>query len=398
MNKKISLGAAISLMALTAAAAITLTAFFVMNALNVSITDFSQRSAMFKKLADVDATVRSKYIGNIDETELMDSTIEGYVNGINDKYGAYLDAEDFQKIQLSNEGKSIGIGINVVKDEDGYIKVVSVIKDSPAEQAGLKVNDLIVAVDGKDVKTTGYAESINLLRGSEGTTAQVTVMRGEQTLNYSILRRKFSVSTVSSKVIGNLGYIKITEFDKSTADEFSQQVDDLIKNQGVKGLIFDVRNNPGGLLETVEAMIDKLVPEGPVVRAKYKDGNIKVLYNSDANEVDLPMAVLTNQNSASAAELFTAALKDYGKAVSVGTKTYGKGTMQELCQLSDGTALDLSVAYFYPPKSDNFEGKGVSPDIPVELSEEKQRNFYSLDESDDDQLQSAISYIEMQIQ
>lgn len=397
MNKKISLGAAISLIALTAAVAITLTAFFVMNALNVSISDFSQRAAMFKKLSDVDATVRAKYIGTIDETALVDSTIEGYIKGINDKYGTYLNAEDYRKIQLSNEGKSIGIGINAVKSSEGYIKVVSVIKDSPAEKAGVKVNDLITAIGGKDVKSTGYAESINLLKGSEGTTAEFTVKRGDRTLSFAIVRKKFSVSTVTSKRIGNLGYIKITEFDSKTADEFSAQVDDLI-SQGVKGLIFDVRNNPGGLLKSVEAMIDKIVPEGPVVRAKYKDGAMQVLYTSDANEINLPMAVLTNENSASAAELFTAALKDYGKAKSVGTKTYGKGTMQNFYQLSDGTALSLSVAYFYPPKSDNFEGKGVAPDIPVELSEEKQQNFYSLDESDDDQLQAAISYIEMQIQ
>lgn len=397
MNKKISLGAAISLMALTAAVAITLTAFFVMHSLNVSISDFSQRSAMFKKLADVDATVRTKYVGSIDETDLTDSTIEGYVEGLNDKYGCYLDADDYKNIQLSNEGRSIGIGINAIKSADGYIKVVSVIKDSPAEKAGVKVNDIIIAIGDNDVKTTGYADSINLLKGREGTTAEFTVKRNDKTLSFSIVRKKFSVSTVTSKLIGNLGYIKITEFDSNTASEFSTQVDDLVK-QGAKGLVFDVRNNPGGLLESVEAMIDKLVPSGPIVRAKYKDGTMKVLFTSDANEINLPMAVLTNQNSASAAELFTAALKDYGKAKSIGTKTYGKGTMQEICDLSDGTALDLSVAYFYPPTSDNFEGKGVSPDVQVELSEEKQQNFYSLDESDDDQLQSAISYIEMQIQ
>ena len=145
-------------------------------------------------------------------------------------------------------------------------------------------------------------------------------------------------------------------------------------------------------------MIDKLVPAGPVVRAKYKDGPIKVLYTSDASQINLPMAVITNQNTASAAELFTAALKDYGKAKSVGTVTYGKGTMQEIYDLGDGTALDLSVAYFYPPTSDNFEGKGVIPDIPVELSAQAQANFYSLSEEDDTQLQAAISYVEMQIQ
>lgn len=397
MNKKISLGAAISLMALTAAVAITITAFFVMNSLNVSISDFSQRSAMFKKLAEVDSLVRSKYVGQINETDLTDSTINGYVAGINDKYGCYLDANDYKSIQLSNQGKSIGIGVNVVKSSDGYIKVVSVIKGSPAESSGIKVNDVINTISGKDVKSVGYANAVNLLKGDEGSTAVFTVLRNKSTVGFKIVRKKFDVATVTSQKIGNIGYVKISEFGTKTASEFSTQVDALTKD-GVKGLVFDVRNNPGGLLESVESMIDKLCPQGPIVRSKDKNGTMKTLKTSDANEINLPMVVLTNENSASAAELFTAALKDYNKAVSVGTKTYGKGTMQEIIDLSDGTALDLSVAYFYPPKSDNFEGKGVMPDIPVTLSEDKLQNFYSLTVDDDDQLQAAISYIESKIQ
>jgi carboxyl-terminal processing protease len=396
MNKKISLGAAISLMALTAAVAITITVFFVMNALNVSIGDFSQRAAMFKKLSTVDQIVRSKYIGTIDETTLEDSIISGYTGGLNDKYGGYLDADDYKSIIMSNKGQSVGIGVSVVKNSDGYIKIVSVTSKSPADEAGVKVNDLITAIDGTDVRTTGYANAVNLLKGTVGSTARFTIQRNGIDIPFSIVRKQYDVATVSSELIGNLGYIKITEFDNNTSTEFSNQVDTMIK-QGAKGLIFDVRNNPGGLLESVSPMIDKLVPEGPIVRAKYKDGKIKVLKTSDANEINLPMAVITNENTASAAELFTAALKDYGKAESVGTKTYGKGTMQEICDLNDGTALDLSVAYFYPPKSDNFEGKGVSPDIPSELSEEKLQNFYSLSKDDDDQFQAAVSYIEMQI-
>jgi carboxyl-terminal processing protease len=397
MNKKISLGAAISLMALTAAIAITLTAFFVMNSLNVSISDFSSRAAMFKKLSEVDSLVRSKYVGSINETTLTDSTISGYVAGINDKYGCYLNVDDCNSIKLSNQGKSIGIGVNVVKSTDGYIKVVSVIKDSPAESSGIKVNDIINTIQSKDVKATGYTNAVNLLKGDEGTTATFTVLRNKVQLSFDITRKKFNVSTVSSERIGNIGYIKISEFSSNTASEFSSQVDTLTA-AGVKGLIFDVRNNPGGHLESCAKMIDKIVPAGPIVRSKDKNGTMKTLYTSGAGQVDLPIVVITNENSASAAELFTAALKDYNKAVCVGTKTYGKGTMQEICDLSDGTALDLSVAYFYPPKSDNFEGKGVMPDIPVTLSDEKLQNYYSLTMDEDDQLQSAISQIESKIE
>ncbi len=396
MNKKISLGAAISLMALTAAAAITITAFIVMNMLNVSITDFTKRAAMFKKLSDVDAIVKENYIGAVDNTNVTDYTIAGYMKGLGDKYGGYLDAATYKNIELSNEGQSIGIGVNIVNSADGYMKVVSIINGSPAQKVGVKVNDEITSIGGQDVKAQGYTNSVNLLKGSVGTTVNFTVLRSTQTLSFSVVLQKYTIQSVQSELDGNLGYVKIIEFDANTDEEFSQQVDSLIK-KGAKGLIFDVRNNPGGLLESAEHMIDKIVPAGPVVSAKYKDGSIKVLYNSDANQINLPMAVITNQNTASAAELFAAALKDYGKAKTVGTVTYGKGTMQQIFDLGDGTALDLSIAYFYPPKSDNFEGKGVQPDIPVQLSEQKQENFYTLSHDDDDQYLAAVSYVEMQI-
>ena len=396
MNKKISLGAAISLMALTAAVAVTITAFCVMGSLNVSISNFSQRVSMFQKLANVDSLVRSHYIGTVNETTLDDNMIAGYVNGIGDKYGCYLDAADYKSIKLNNGGQSIGIGVNVVKNTDGNIKVASVLSGSPAQKAGVKVNDIITSVGGQNVVTTGYTDAVNRLKGSVGTTAVFTVLRGGKSTSFSIVRKTFSVATVTSRLIGNIGYVKILEFDATTPTEFSSQVDNLIA-KGAKGLIFDVRNNPGGLLESVEQMIDKLVPKGPIVRARYKDGTIKVLKYSDASEVKLPMTVLTNQNTASAAELFTAALKDYGKAKSIGTKTYGKGTMQKIYDLYDGTALDLSIAYFYPPKSDNFEGKGVLPDISVPMSSKDEQNLATLSIDDDDQVMSAISYLEMKI-
>jgi carboxyl-terminal processing protease len=231
-----------------------------------------------------------------------------------------------------------------------------------------------------------------MLKGNVGTTASFKVVRNNNYLSFSIVRKTYETQTVQSRMIGNIGYVRIIEFENNTATQFSTQVDSLI-SKGAKGIIFDVRNNPGGTLDSAEKIIDKLVPAGPVVRAKYKDGKITTLYTSKSDQVNLPMAVLTNQNSASAAELFTAALKDYGKAKSIGVKTYGKGTMQRVINLNDGTALDLSVAYFYPPKSDNFEGVGVTPDISVTLSQEKQNNFYSLADSDDDQLQAGLKYI-----
>ena len=393
MNKKISVGASIMLMAMSAAVAVTITIVVVLRVLNVQIADFSSRSKEFQKLATVDSIIRGNYIGKIDDTQLNDDLISGYMQGIGDKYGTYLDADEYNRILLQNDGKSTGIGINVVENTDGYIRVVSVVNGSPAQTAGIQVGDVIIRIGDHDVKALGYTSAVNQLTGAVGSTAVFTVLRNNQDIPFSIVRKTYETQTVQSRMIGEIGYVRIIEFDSNTSSQFSSQVDDLIKNKGAKALVFDVRNNPGGLLDSVESMIDKLVPSGPIVRAKYKDGPIKTLYTSDASQVNLPMAVLTNQNTASAAELFTAALKDYGKAKSVGTKTYGKGTMQKIIPLNDGTALDVSVAYFYPPRSDNFEGKGVQPDIQVDLSQDKQSRFYSLTDDQDDQLQAAVKYI-----
>jgi carboxyl-terminal processing protease len=233
---------------------------------------------------------------------------------------------------------------------------------------------------------------VNLLQGNVGTTVQLTVVRADVQMQFSIVRAAYDTPTVQSRMINGIGYVRIIEFDSNTDSQFSTQVDSLI-NQGAKGLIFDVRNNPGGLVDSAEKMIDKLVPAGAVVRVKDKNGKITEPYMSDASQVNLPMAVLTNQNTASAAELFTAALRDYGKAKSIGTKTFGKGTMQEIINLDDGTALELSVAYFYPPKSDSFEGKGITPDIEVNLPADEQNHLFAISDSKDTQLQAGIKYI-----
>ncbi|HEX3026769.1 MAG TPA: S41 family peptidase [Clostridia bacterium] len=397
MNKKISVGAAVMLMLMTAAVAVTITMIFSMKMINKNLTDFSARESMFKKLADVDAKVRERYVGKIDETKLEDELINGYMKGISDKYGTYLDAEDYKKIETDIQGKGIGIGVNVIENAEGYINVVSVVKKSPAEAAGVLAGDVIVKIGSEDVKALGYASAVNLLKGDAGTKAEFTVKRNGVEKPFSIVRKQFESQSVESRMIGNLAYVRILEFDSNTDEQFSAQVDNLVK-KGAKGIVFDVRNNPGGLLDTVEKMIDKLVPAGPVVRAKYKTGSISTLYRSDAAQISLPMAVLTNQNTASAAELFTAALKDYGKAKSIGTKTYGKGTMQTIFDLNDGTALDLSIAYFYPPKSNNFEGKGVTPDIEVDLSSAKLSRFYQLSDQEDDQLQAGLNYVKTLIQ
>jgi carboxyl-terminal processing protease len=239
----------------------------------------------------------------------------------------------------------------------------------------------------------GYDNAINALRGDNGTAAVFTVTRAGKQIEFSIIRAAYTAKTLDYHVIvgTDTGYIRIYQFGNNTAEEFRVALEDLTNQKKVKSLIFDVRNNPGGLLDTVAKIIDKLVPKGNIVSATYKDGKTKVLFTSDANEVKLPMAVLMNENSASASELFACALKDYKKAVLVGVNTYGKGTMQDTISLGDGTALDISVAKFNPPKSPNFDGKGVAPNIIIQMPDNLKIHIYELTEKNDPQLSEAIN-------
>ncbi|MFQ8600542.1 MAG: S41 family peptidase [Oscillospiraceae bacterium] len=207
-----------------------------------------------------------------------------------------------------------------------------------------------------------------------------------------LVRRKMDIPTIDYRLIGANGFIRIKEFNDNTPEQFKAAIEDLQAN-GAKGLVFDVRNNGGGTIDSVAEMLDMLLPEGPIVTAYSKDGTEVVNKQSDANEINLPMCVLTNERTASAAELFACALRDYDKAKLVGTKTYGKGVMQRVFPLSDGSALDITIAKYNPPKSENYDGVGLTPDYEVKLSAELQNIFYELTEINDPQLQKAIEVV-----
>lgn len=392
MSKKISVGAAVMLMALTAAVTLTITMIYAMRTFNLNLADYAQRIAMFRKLSTVDDLVRSNYIGKIDENTLSDDIVRGYIAGTGDAHAAYYDAATYNKTMMDIQGKGVGIGVNVIQGTDGNIRVVSVIDGSPAKTAGVQPGDSIVAIGSNDVSKLGYENAISLLKGDEGTTVNFTVKRSGNTLPFSVVRRQFEMQTVHGHMVGNVAVIRIDEFDENTADQFSKAVDNMV-NDGALSFVFDLRNNPGGAVDAASHMLDKLLPAGPIVRVRYKGQSDKVLYTSDAKEIKMPMTVLTNGGTASAAELFTAALRDYNKAKVFGTKTYGKGTMQTYYKLSDGSAVKFSVAYFDPPRSANFDGKGILPDTTVELSQQKLDNFYTLTDDQDDQLQAALHYL-----
>jgi len=400
MSKKIlSLGVALALMLVTAALTFSITMVYSQAEFNRRVYNIKEREAMYSKIAEVDNLIRQNYIGTIDEKQLQDSISEAFVEGVGDRYGQYLTAETYAKYLSSNEGVMIGIGVTVKQADSGYIQVVSVNENSPAQEAGILPDDLITQVDDLPVTKDNYSEAVDKVSGEEGTTVTLIVRRGAEDLApLSVTRKRIDLTTVTYKMIAdNVGYIAITGFNSNTVSQFNTALD-AVMSQGAEGLVFDVRNNPGGTVSSVAKIVDRLVPEGPIVSATYKDGTTEILATSDATEINLPMVVITNKDTASAAELFTQALKDYNKAVSVGDKTtYGKGTMQSIRKLNDGSALNITVAKYNPPKSANYDGVGVPADFEVSLSAELASKISELDISEDTQLKKALELAQTKI-
>lgn len=400
MSKKIlSLGVALALMLVTAALTFSITMVYSQTQFNQRVYNIKEREAMYSKIAEVDNLIRQNYIGVIDEQKLQDNIAAAFVEGVGDLYGQYLTAETYANYLFSNEGVVIGIGVTIKQADSGYIQVVSVNPNTPAEEAGILPDDLIIQVDDLAVTKDNYSAAVDRISGEEGTTVSLVVRRGAEDLApLSVTRKRIDLTTVTYKMLAdNVGYISITGFNANTVAQFNTALD-AVMSQGAEGLVFDVRNNPGGTVSSVSKILDRLLPEGPIVSATYKDGTTEVLATSDATEINLPMVVITNKDTASAAELFTQALKDYKKAVSVGDKTtYGKGTMQSIRKLNDGSALNITVAWYNPPKSANYDGVGVPADFEATLSPDLVSKIAELDITEDTQLKKALELAQTKI-
>ena len=400
MKKKISLGASIVLILLAVLLTFQIT-FTVMSAKHrQEMTAAYAHLAGFNKLLEVDALFRNLYVKDFDEDELMDGILAGYVMGSGDRFGAYYPAEEFQTYMESLNGDMQGIGVNVIWNaEYGAIEIINVMPNSPALEAGVEPGDLIVYVgeEMESVADLGYYGALAKLQGKADTLAVFTVARGkhyEESVSFSILRGYVTEQTVLYHVYdldNTVGVVKITSFDRATPDQFFAAVQTLLDG-GCTRLVVDVRNNPGGELQAICTVLDYLLPSGPVIRTVDRDGNEEVIYRSDAKALDVPMAVLVNENTASAGELFCSALQDYDKAVIVGTQTYGKGSMQTIRQLSDGSGLSVTYRYYCPPFSDNYDGVGVTPDVVVEPAGAMlEKNIYKITDEEDNQLQAAVA-------
>ncbi len=395
MNKKISIGITISIVFITSAITMILTWYLSQQNFNGKITNLKERAEKYSQFENFDTIVRSNFNGTIDETALLDAIFDGYVSGLDDRYARYYTAEEYRTRQLTESGKRFGIGTTVTKDESGYIRVTDISEDSPAMNAGIEKGDLIIAVDGVDVLETGFNEAANgIAKGEEGSEIVLTINRGGDELEITVARKTMEITSVSGQMLdGNIAYIKINSFNEKTGTQFSQVLYKLL-NDGAERIVFDVRDNGGGLVSAVEEVLEDILPKGEIAFATYNDGEKEpIVTMKDNNMLNLPMVVLVNGSTASGGELFAQSLRDFAQVPLVGVTTYGKGVMQVTYELEGGGAVTITVATYQTTKTDCYDGIGIMPDFEIELSEEAQSYIDGVDVENDFQLIKAIEVV-----
>lgn len=344
-----------------------------------------------EKLSGIQALIQKEYIGEVDEDALQTGICQGYVGALGDPYSAYYDEEQTSALMETTQGEYGGIGVVLTQNLDtGVTTASSVYEDSPAMKAGMKDGDIIYQVEGRDVSGMALEEISGSIKGEKGTIVEITVLRGEEReeVTLTITRDTIQAETVKTRMLEDeIGYLAISEFDSVTLEQYREGLAELT-TQGMEGLIVDLRGNPGGNLDTVCEILDLMLPEGLIVYTEDKDGNRQEFTSDEAQEVQVPLAVLVDGNSASASEIYAGAIQDYGIGQIVGTKTYGKGVVQTIYDLKDGTSLKLTVAEYFTPNGRNIDGEGITPD--VEVTYQRNEN----DPEADNQLDRAVETLQ----
>ena len=367
-----------------------------------------------KKITTLQQIIDKYYLFDEDATKVEDWIYKGMMYGLNDPYTTYYTAEEYQKLSEDTEGEYHGIGVMISQNRStGIITVIKVFKDTPAAEAGMRPGDVLYKVG--DMEVTGMDMDIlvkDYIKGKDGSEVALTVFRQDEGeyVDLKMERRNVTVQTVEYQMLeDHVGYIAVSQFDVVTAGQFKAAVDDLEK-QGMKKLLVDLRNNPGGVLDAVVGMLDYILPDDLIIEGDKdlvrtnteatllvymadKNGKGGQEYASDGHSLDIPLAVLVNGESASASEVFTGAMKDYGRATVVGTKTFGKGIVQNLIPLDNGTAIKMTTAHYYTPSGFDLHGKGIEPDVEVELKEEL-KNQITVDVKEDNQIQAALKALD----
>lgn len=327
----------------------------------------------------------------IDEQKLKDGAVEGYVEGLGDKYTEYIPKSEMDDFTENITGSFVGIGVYMIADEDSEkIIVYYPIPDSPAEKAGIKSGDAIINVDGKDYGYDDFDTIADNIKGEEGTKVKLVIERDGQKIDFEITRQRVETNPISSKILNNnIGYVKLPSFDTDSSKRLKEKIDDLI-SKGAKSLILDLRNNGGGIVDEANKIADLFLDKGKtIMTTKDNKGKEEIEKTKSKIEYDFPIIVLTNENTASASEILTAALKDNSRAKVIGTKTFGKGVIQTVITLLDGSGLKITTAEYFTPNGTEINKKGISPDIEVKLPDTV-KNIYALKDEDDTQLNKAI--------
>lgn len=342
------------------------------------------------KLQYLKALIDEYFIEDIDEEKLTEGIYKGYIDGLEDPYSVYYDEEETREMNETTSGEYQGVGFVVSQDKDTeIITVLQVYEDSPAQEAGIKDGDILYKVDGEELSGLDLTEVVRKIKGEEGTEVELTVLRGDnaEEVTVTAVRRTIEAQTVSHEMKENgVGYIRISEFDSVTYEQYKTALEDLEAN-GMQSLIVDLRSNPGGNLVTVCDILDLMLPEGTIVYTEDKNGEKNEFTSDEENQFTKPLVVMMNGYSASASEIFAGAVQDYGTGQIVGTQSYGKGVVQQIFDLKDGTSLKLTIAEYFTPNGRNINGEGITPDVEVE---------YEYDEANpeaDNQLDKAIEVV-----
>lgn len=334
------------------------------------------------KIRAVNALIRSHYLNDRDDQALSDGMLRGLVAGLDDTYAAYYTASEYEEIQNANNGEYDGLGLVMRKDgTTGEVTIVDCYEGTPAEAAGIKAGDILVSADGLEAVDVELDVLAAAIKGSEGETVHLVLMRDGETYEKDVEKARIEVHMVESRMLeGQIGYIRISQFTAHVAEDFSKAYESMLAD-GMKGLVVDLRSNPGGLMDSVVDTLNIFMPEGLLVYTENRAGERTEYSSAGDSPIEIPLAVLVNGSSASASEIFAGAVKDYGVGTLVGTVTFGKGIVQKTYSMADGSAVKMTTAYYYTPKGECIHGKGIRPDVEVEPDP---------DSGEDVQLQRAV--------
>ncbi len=394
MNKKISLGLALSIAMIIAAIAVSATYTFAMNTFNSRMSAVIERQDLYKELSELDAQARLSYLEEIDEAMLNESIMQGYVMGLGDEHAEYLTQEEYSKYSSHAEGTDYGIGIDISQNADGNIIVNRVHSDSPADDKGVQKGDVITSVSGEKVLEIGYNAAVEKLSSNSSSTAKFVVDRSGSSYQFSVTKDYYTVSSVEYRMVSEeVGCIRITEFIDNTPSQFASALSSL-KDQKITGLIIDIRDNPGGSYDNACKILDTLLGGGNIMMLVDSEGQSTVYYESDKSaENQIAIAVLINENTSGAAEMFASAISDYSRGEVIGVNTAGLLTVQEVFPLSSGGAVKLTTAGWKTPSNSIVVDGHIVPVYEVKLTDYQHENRFHLTDAEDPQVQAALERI-----